>query len=356
MNPGILNQKWKTLSLEELIISIANFIPFLVITETHLNPNIFDAEVQIKNYNLQRADRADNRKGGGVAIYSHDSIAISSVEMFSDKHCQAVLLYSESHNFIISGVYRPPDAPLGSFTNMITKIQDFINKYNNPDIMIQGDLNFPNVIWSNSTIKSGKSTEDNKSAQLLLDFMDRNFMTQLVEENTRDNKNILDVIITNNAELLHDITVEKCKITSDHDLVKCDILNLFKKPTETDAPYKPSSEFDRWNWNKAKWNPIREELGTVDWEQLMNNEDSVKSMSQKFEDTVIRVASKHTVEHKLKTSHKQNRIPRERLALINRRKKINSKINWLKYVNPTNKSPEQIDSALKELLHKKEHI
>ena len=356
MNPGILNQKWKTLSLEELIISIANFIPFFVITETHLNPNIFDAEVQIKNYNLQRADRADNRKGGGVAIYSHDSIAISSVEMFSDKHCQAVLLYSESHNFIISGVYRPPDAPLGSFTNMITKIQDFINKYNNPDIMIQGDLNFPNVIWSNSTIKSGKSTEDNKSAQLLLDFMDRNFMTQLVEENTRDNKNILDVIITNNAELLHDITVEKCKITSDHDLVKCDILNLFKKPTETDATYKPSSEFDRWNWNKAKWNPIREELGTVDWEQLMNNEDSVQSMSQKFEDTVIRVASKHTVEHKLKTSHKQNRIPRERLALINRRKKINSKINWLKYVNPTNKSPEQIDSALKELLHKKEHI
>ena len=118
MNPGILNQKWKTLSLEELIISIANFIPFLVITETHLTPNIFDAEVQIKNYNLQRADRADNRKGGGVAIYSHDSIAISSVEMFSDKHCQAVLLYSESHNFIISGVYRSPDAPLVSFTNM----------------------------------------------------------------------------------------------------------------------------------------------------------------------------------------------------------------------------------------------
>ena len=356
MNPAILNQKWKTLSLEELIISTPNFIPFVIVTETHLNPEIFDAEVQIKSYNLQRADRSDNRKGGGVTIYSHDSIAISAVEIFSDKHCQAVLLYSETHNIIVAGVYRPPDAPLISFTNLMSKIQDFTNKYNNPDIIIQGDLNFPNVLWSNSTIKSGKSTEDNKSAQLLLDFMDRNFMTQHVEENTRDDKNILDVIIMNNAEHLHNIIVEKCRITSDHDLVKCDILNLFKKPSVTEATYKPSSEFDKWNWNKAKWNSVREELNTVDWEQMMNNETSVKNMSQKFEDTVISVASKHTVKHKLTTLSKRNCIPRERLALIRRKKKINSKINWLKYVNPTKKSPEQLDSALKILVHKKEHI
>ena len=269
MNPGILNQKWKTLSLEELITSTPNYIPFVIITETHLKPDIFDAEIQIKNYNLQRADRLANRKGGGVSVYSHDSIAISCVETFSDKHCQAVLLYNETHNVIVVGVYRPPDTPLVSFTNLMIKIQDFINKYNNPDIIIQGDLNFPNVVWCNSAIKSGKSTEDNKSAQLLLDFMDKNFMTQHVEENTRDDKNILDVIIMNNDEHLHNITVEKCKITSDHDLVKCDLLNLFKKPTVTKAPYKPTSEFDKWNWNKANWDSIREDK--VDWEQMMNN-------------------------------------------------------------------------------------
>lgn len=356
MNPGILNQKWKTLSLEELIISTPNYIPFVIITETHLKPDIFDAEIQIKNYNLQRADRLANRKGGGVSVYSHDSIAISCVETFSDKHCQAVLLYNETHNVIVVGVYRPPDTPLVSFTNLMIKIQDFINKYNNPDIIIQGDLNFPNVVWCNSAIKSGKSTEDNKSAQLLLDFMDKNFMTQHVEENTRDDKNILDVIIMNNDEHLHNITVEKCKITSDHDLVKCDLLNLFKKPTVTKAPYKPTSEFDKWNWNKANWDSIREDLNKVDWEQMMNNETSVQNMSQKFEDTVISAASKHTIEHKLTTSSKHNCIPSERLALIRRKKKINSKINWLKYVNPTNKSPEQQESALKILSHKKEHI
>ena len=355
MNPGIVNQKWKTLSLEELIISTSNYIPFVIITETHLNPDIMDAEIQIKNYNLHRADRI-SRKGGGVTIYSHDSISINCVESFTDKHCQAVLLYNETNNMIVVGAYRPPDTSLASFTNLMTKIQDFINKFNNPDVIILGDLNFPNVVWCNNTIKSGKSTEDNKSAQLLLDFMDRNFMIQKVDENTRNDKNILDVIIMNNDDHLHSITVEKCKITSDHDLVMCDLQNVFKKPTVTEGPYKPSTEFDKYNWNKAKWESIREDLKKVDWEPIMNNETSVKNMSQKFEDTVISVASKHTLELKLTTSSKRYCIPGERMALIRRKKKISSKINWLKYVNPTNKSLEQQESALKILYQKKEHI
>jgi hypothetical protein len=54
--------------------------------------------------------------------------------------------------------------------------------------------------------------------------------------------------------------------------------------------------------------------------------------------------------------NKKCSIPTERLALIRKKKKINSQINWLKYVNPKNKPPEQIKSALELLLHKKEHI
>ena len=140
--------------------------------------------------------------------------------------------------------YRPPDTPLVSFTNLMSKIQEFINKYKNSDIILLGDLNFPNAVWHNSTIKAGKSAEDKKSAQLLLNSMDMNLMTQYVEKNTRADKNILDVIIMNNDEHLHNITVEKCKITSDHDLVKCDLLNVFKKPAVSKEPYKPSNELE----------------------------------------------------------------------------------------------------------------
>ena len=115
MNPEIANQKWKTLSLEELVLSTSAFVPFMIITETHLTPNILDAEIYIKNYNLHRAHRL-NRKGGGTTIYSHDSIAISCVETFTDKHCQAVLLYNETNNLVVIGAYRPPDTTLVSFT------------------------------------------------------------------------------------------------------------------------------------------------------------------------------------------------------------------------------------------------
>ena len=49
----------------------------------------------------------------------------------------------------------------------------------------------------------------------------RNFLQQCVSEPTR-NHNILDVIVTNNAEAILNITVDSTGV-SDHDLVNCDI-------------------------------------------------------------------------------------------------------------------------------------
>lgn len=355
MNPEKVNQKWKILSLEELIINTPTFIPCLILTESHLQTDILDAEIQIKNYSLHRADRV-NRRGGGTAIYTHDSIVISNIETFSDKHCQAVLIYNEPNNLIIIGAYRPPDTSLDSFKNLMTKIQNFINKYNKPDVYLLGDLNFPNIRWQDSTIKCGKSTEDNHSAQLLLDFMETHFMLQQVKENTRADKNILDVIIVNNDEYIHNIVVEKSKITSDHDLVKCELVNQFKNPTRINEPYKPTNEFDKYNWNKAKWDNIHEDMREIDWDQILNNESSVSEMCDTFQKTIISVASKHTVKHKLDQPKKHSHIPSDRLALIKRKKRLNSKINQLKYFKHPNKTTDQIENSIKLLQSEKEQI
>ena len=54
INPRFNNQKCKLKALNEIINESDTFIPFLVLTETHLKAEVFDAEVAINNYNITR--------------------------------------------------------------------------------------------------------------------------------------------------------------------------------------------------------------------------------------------------------------------------------------------------------------
>ena len=70
----------------------------------------------------------------------------------------------------------------------------------------------------------------------------------------------------------------------------------------------------------------------------------------------ISVASKHTSKHKLDNSHKHSGIPADRRALIKRKRRLNFKINCLKYLNHSNKTPNMIEKSLKKLNSDKTEI
>ena len=77
INPNISKQKLKIKALGEEVNEVNNSeitIPFFALCETHLQENIFDAEIQINNYQVIRSDRI-GRKQGGVALYLHHTIA-----------------------------------------------------------------------------------------------------------------------------------------------------------------------------------------------------------------------------------------------------------------------------------------
>ena len=58
-------------------------LDILCLNETRLDKAICDNEVKIKNYALVRNDRS--RRGGGVALYIHESISFSvCTELFVD--------------------------------------------------------------------------------------------------------------------------------------------------------------------------------------------------------------------------------------------------------------------------------
>lgn len=354
MDPTCTNQKFKPAYLQENIKSNNYFIPFFVVNETHLNKHIYDAEIEINEYSVHRADRKD-RKCGGTAVYTHQSITVNNVELYSDTVCDAVFLYIKNLNIVIIGMYKPPQGHQTldintSFSNMLKSVETFLAKWNNPQIMLLGDLNLPSINWVTETVNSGKS--DKRCSEIFLEFLDKHLLMQHVHEPTRKGLNILDIIVTNIPDNIHSISVEKLSNKlSDHDQVNCLITDLFQKPNAPEEQYSPSHPFDNLNFNKADWEKIRETFESVDWSTLEGK--PVTDMVNDFENIVIDTCEKNTPKHKVKSRNKNN-IPADRRALIKLKSNLNHKINLHKYVLPqkSNKKIEDLAARKAEVEEK----
>ena len=291
MNPTCHNQAYKIKALSEIIKNCPNFVPYIAITESHLNEGIFNAEVHLENYNIYRSDRVD-RKSGGAAIYMHEEVIVNTQETYSDSICEAVMLKNNHLNFILISLYKPPDAiniDL-SFKKCTEKIDDFIKNFGEgSDITIMGDFNLPNINWNTLEIKKSRSSQEKNCAKTLLNLMDKHLLVQIVTETTRKDKNTLDLILTNNQEPIHSIVVEKISL-SDHDIVHVSMLNCFSNnPTDIKIEEDPFKSF---NLYKANWIDIEKELDNFDWETLFN-EASVDEMVDILEEKVLDTLKTH---------------------------------------------------------------
>ena len=78
--------------LDEFVNSSDMFIPFFLITESHLKSYHLDAEVAISKYIIIRSDRPDKTKGG-VALFLHNSLISDHTEIHTDGYCSSVMIY-----------------------------------------------------------------------------------------------------------------------------------------------------------------------------------------------------------------------------------------------------------------------
>ena len=175
---------------------------------------------------------------------------------------------------------------------------------------------------------------DRSSALSLLNFADEHLLQQIVQEPTRGGKNILDLVFTNSSELVHSVSVSKT-LKSDHDSVEFFLLHpefLLRPPVKPE--FSPTSTFDDINFNSANWESIRVDLLKVDWNPIVSvsSSDQDKAWRQ-FEDIIAGVCSKHAPLHSTNValSNKSKGIPRKRQLLLRRKRRLNIKINSVKY-------------------------
>ena len=369
---SILNvQGLKPLTVQSTVpyikdILLLNNNIFTILTETWLREHV-DAEINIEGYKIYRADRQRPKKrfgraSGGVAIYMKEDYAASFKPLltYSNGVNELLMIYSETQHIVICGIYRQPDDSTNrnpstskEFKNMIDilkhKLDNFKGKL--PDIFIAGDFNLPHVDWENDSLKPGISADEKLMKQLLLEFMSDINLLQLITTPTHKNGNTLDLILTNNLQLLHSYeTIPTIKI-SDHFLlnVQTHLRSIEEVPLIPEPNLR--NQFDKYNFysNKIDWNEVNKKLETIDWEDLKDDVPNIQinRITQRIIDIVIDL-----IPLKSANSHHKKKIPRDRRILFRKRKKILKK--FTKDLKKINKNLLDIEYKLNQSYKKEE--
>jgi exonuclease III len=305
---------------------------FLIsLTETHLNPNIKDAEIHIENFVPLRTDRTGGRKGGGIVVYIRENLAPVTTTILSQSNgtVEFSMLHIQSLNIIVISVYRPPDCSYHHFAEAMDLIKSKLTELDAsaPNLVMVGDFNFPNINWHTQNVYGG-SLEMRNQAENLFNLADNHCMEQYIEQPTRGN-NILDLLFLDNEEFLHHYTVQET-ILSDHNLIIIHT-NLTEEEKITESCEEVTSHPDQVSFRqlnffneKIDWNKIQEDLNEMDW-TAMTDGLQAQEIYRIFVNETLQVCIKHVPLRKLPP--KQKRIPQDRRILMRKITKLSKKVH-----------------------------
>ena len=197
------------------IVSKEN-IDIIAITETWINSNSkhFLAEFHIPGYNLFKFDRV-GRRGGGVAVYIRVSLKScnkSNIKTNSDNESIWVEIGEGNESVVIGVIYRPPNLSRNDGKLLWEEIKKASDRNN---VCILGDFNFSGIDWKNQL-------SDNESEDFL-EVVQDSFLYQFINSPTRGN-NILDLVLSNNENLVKDVGIGDELGNSDHKAIYFNII------------------------------------------------------------------------------------------------------------------------------------
>ena len=247
----------------------------VAITETYLHSDISNTVLGLTGYEVFRKDRSignDHRGGTLIAVKSTLNPVLEVHN--SDNEVVVVDLTIGSYSVKLLSVYRSPLQTVAENTSLIEFIDSKISNHNR--VIVVGDFNYPHIKWEDYS--SNVSIEKD-----FLCFIAQNCLTQHVSSSTRET-NLLDLCLTNDSELVQNLTVCETFSTSDH--------NYFSVLLKCSAKKRPLYELKP-DFHNANWEMIRSFLASLDMRALMSSSDinenwtSFKGIVQKSMDLYV---------------------------------------------------------------------
>ena len=182
--------------VDELPITLAelmNNIHLFPLSETWLDSQILDSEIDISGYRVFRQDR--NRNGGGVAVYARDDLNVVrrlDLEMSGVDAIWVEIFLPKPRGFPLGTFYRPPNSSDHYNKEFITKVESILElaSLNSTEVILMVDFNCDFL---------AKRTYHQECKHLKSLFKTFNF-TQFIDQPTRvsaTSSTCLDLIATN---------------------------------------------------------------------------------------------------------------------------------------------------------------
>ena len=307
-------------------IATAEKALILSFTESHLNDNIVDAEINIENYSMYRGDRIEGIKKGGVLVYIRNDLAASAKTVCygSIGLIEYVCIYIVEKNLMIITIYRSPQSKSDDFKNVINKIDDCIKCLAPiyPVMIFNGDFNFPNIKWVRGEAINNSSTGSSQS--IFINFINAHNLTQLIDKPTRQN-NTLDLILTNNEEMFTQIEVQDHGRLSDHRLVIAKTIITPGNDVIQNLSDQNSFRGLNFHHKNLNWEELENEINGINWENAFTGGSAERNF-EFFCGKLLEICQKHVP--KKKNRRKQTYIiPRDRKILMKKRSRILKKIS-----------------------------
>ena len=197
------------------------------ITETWLSDVIFDNEILALGYNIFRKDRGS--RGGGVLLAVADSISTQLLPSPPNLEVLSIKICNRTQPIILCCVYNPPISEIQYFNSLISYFTTLANT--DDSFVLLGDFNLPDTSWSSL---SGASINSN----FFCDFVFQYNLFQMIESPTHIQGNVLDLILTNDLELVTDLVIlphQSQVISSDHLMITFSI-SSYSQPSFCNPP------------------------------------------------------------------------------------------------------------------------
>ena len=333
-------------------------MPFICITETWLKSYISDSQIAIDGYTALRSDREKIQRGG-VLMYVNNSFPVSDAVTYDEGNCEAVMCTLSSIDTVLVNLYRPPATDDEKFTRLLEEVQQYVNnamEKKHHDIYITGDFNLPVIDWNTGiTDHSQGQARGTIPAQKLLDFMGRNFLTQVVNKPTRAG-NTLDLVLTNCPQYVNEVRSEVTPI-SDHNLVTVTLGFDWRLPTDDRAggvQLDPHS-FSSLNCYEGDFDEMNEQLNDVNWQQLFDlcaedgDENGAKFM-ELMRLTSLQLALIHCprkrIPDKPVNSRKKKPQNRQKQVLKRKKRKLKARLRALQEHQPDSPRIQELSDSI----------
>ena len=242
------------------IICVTEFAPKFTVT------NVQDSELQIDGY--VHCSNIDYYKRGAV-IYVSKNLNMNPIDTSNmcDESVWVEISLKGSDKLLLGCVYRSPNSPEDNNQNVLECVRNMCDLPHSHKL-ICGDFNLPEIDW----LKETTNTNENHIAFKFLECMRDCFLTQHVLQPTHhrinQRENILDLILTNEEQMITGLRHEAPIGASHHSSL------IFKFQCYSEDNKRKVNSY---RYNLGDYDELRKLLLSHNWGHLLEGKNCVES-------------------------------------------------------------------------------